>query len=308
MTFLKQRGDNKKMIIEEFISTHKLPSAFKDIALDKYVPLAEQISSHQKSAETTYFVGINGCQGSGKSTLSDFIKVYIEHEFKQSVTIMSLDDFYFSQAQRRNLADKVHPLLKTRGVPGTHDTQLAKNALEGLATGSFPVIIPRFNKATDNPFEKDQWTHVDKAVDIVIFEGWCWGVEAQAADQLNQPINALEKTQDKNGTWRQYVNTQLNLHYQPLYDFMNMWVMFKAPSFSDVYAWRLEQEEKLAAALAANSDQSGVMNAAQIMNFIQYYQRLTTHCLDTLPSRCHHVFELDSTRKIVAHKTKVIHD
>ena len=36
------------------------------------------------------------------------------------------DDFYLTQAQRQDLAQQIHPLLKSRGVPGTHDVPLAK--------------------------------------------------------------------------------------------------------------------------------------------------------------------------------------
>lgn len=302
------------MTIDTFISNHRLPSSFKTIVNEYFIPLANEIKEHHNGAKLPYFVGVNGCQGSGKSTLSEFLKTYIEAEYHLSVEVMSLDDFYYSQAEREILARDIHPLFKTRGVPATHNTQLAKNALKGLKDNTLPVTIPRFNKATDNPYPKEEWTYLSSNVDIVIFEGWCWGVEPQNTDALTLAVNALEEQQDTQGLWRNYVNSQLSLHYQPLYKLMDMWVMFKAPSFDDVYAWRLEQEEKLSASIQNKHDgkSSGVMSPAAILAFIQHYQRLTEHCLRTLPAKCDHVFELDSKRNIVAHiqadQTKGKHD
>ena len=84
--------------------------------------------------------------------------------------------------------------------------------------------------------------------------------------------------------------------------------MLKAPCFEDVYAWRLEQEQKLILSTAkANDDKSGTMDEQQIQRFIQHYQRLTEHALITLPNTCDHVFELNSARAITAHKIKDVY-
>ncbi|MEO9945340.1 MAG: P-loop NTPase fold protein [Paraglaciecola sp.] len=293
-------------MISEFIKQHKLSDAFKDIATQYYIPLAEEISSHHKSAQNTYFVGINGSQGSGKSTLSEFIKAYLTEAHSLNVVVMSLDDFYFSHAKRHSLAANIHPLLQTRGVPGTHNMEQAQTVLNALRQ-QLPATVPRFNKATDDPHPTANWTTISEPIDVVIFEGWCWGVHAQTAEQLKTPVNKLESEQDKEAIWRTYANTQLSLHYATLYSYMNKWVMLSAPSFEDVYAWRLEQEQKLIAA-SGSGNHSGLMNEQQILDFIQYYQRLTEHGLNTLPATCDHVFKLNSKRKIVEHIKKDVHE
>ena len=71
-------------------------------------------------------IGINGAQGSGKSTLADYIKSYMCAEGHSAVSL-SLDDFYLTREERFQLSRDTHPLLATRGVPGTHDTALAIN-------------------------------------------------------------------------------------------------------------------------------------------------------------------------------------
>ncbi|PKG99695.1 kinase [Paraglaciecola sp. MB-3u-78] len=292
-------------MISTFINKNKLSNDFTSIAKDYFIPLAEEIKTHQSSATTTYFVGINGSQGSGKSTLSAFLKDYLTDTYGMNVVVMSLDDFYFSQIERKIVAADVHPLFTTRGVPGTHNMRQAKTVMHDLKHQQ-PTTIPRFNKATDNPHPTSSWTKVSSAVDIVIFEGWCWGVEPQTSKQLKQPVNALETIEDEHADWRNHVNLQLSLHYKPLYNWMDKWVMLKAPCFEDIYAWRLEQEQKLNAA-TTHDDKSGIMNEQQIQRFIQHYQRLTEHALNTLPNICDHVFELNFERAITAHKIKAIH-
>lgn len=292
-------------MINTFINKNKLSGDFTKIAEGYFIPLAEEINAHQLGAKSTYFVGVNGSQGSGKSTLSEFLKDYLTETYAVNVVVMSLDDFYFSRIERQIIAADVHPLFATRGVPGTHNMCLAKTVLHALQ-GQQPTTIPRFNKATDDPHPSSVWTKVSSAVDVVIFEGWCWGVEPQTYEQLTHPVNTFEATEDVNGDWRNHANLQLSLYYQPLYSLMDKWVMLKAPSFADVYSWRLEQEQKLNAA-TDSLHKSGIMNEQQIQRFIQHYQRLTEHALNTLPNRCDHVFELNSARAITAHKIKAAH-
>ncbi|MFT6776642.1 MAG: D-glycerate 3-kinase [Paraglaciecola sp.] len=294
-------------MISKFISKNNLSSGFYEVAENYFIPLAEEIKAHQFSAAKPYFVGINGSQGSGKSTLSEFLKDYLAKTYAMKVVVMSLDDFYFSRIDRQIIAADVHPLFMTRGVPGTHNMCQAKTVLHALKHQQ-STTIPRFNKATDDPHPISAWTEVPCAVDVVIFEGWCWGVEPQTPEQLSIPANEFEATEDDSAHWRNHANLQLSVHYQSLYSLMDKWVMLKAASFKDVYVWRLEQEQKLILSTATGSDdKSGIMDEQQIQHFIQHYQRLTEHSLKTLPNTCDHVFELNSARVINKHKIKAVH-
>lgn len=294
-------------MLSNFITKHKLDKGFIETAEQWYMPLAEKLKTQQKGAAKTYYVGISGCQGSGKSTLAQFIKSYLQNFYQLNVVVLSLDDFYLSQSQRLAMSVQIHPLFATRGVPGTHDMSLAKQILVDLAVKDKQITLPRFNKATDNPHPQEEWPIITTPVDMVIFEGWCWGVPAQSKDLLLNPVNELEKQRDELAVWRNYANQKLANDYQPLYQLMDYWLMFKAPSFEDVYAWRLEQEQKLRLVHTETGvtrgtpekDTSGLMNSEQIQDFIQYHQRLTEYALLELPANCNTVFELDSKRKII---------
>ncbi|MFT6897459.1 MAG: D-glycerate 3-kinase [Paraglaciecola sp.] len=290
-------------MLTEFTTKHKLGKAFLDTARKWYVPLAEKLRQHQLGAKKTFYVGLNGSQGSGKSTLADFLKTYLHDKYQLNVIVMSLDDFYLDQSRRLALSIKVHPLFTTRGVPGTHNIAHAKQLLIDLGKTHKSLALPKFDKATDNPQPEKSWPTTQTPVDIVIFEGWCWGVEAQDDASLSTAINELERCEDETAVWRRYVNRQLATRYQPLYPLMDFWIMLKAPSFEDVYAWRVEQEQKLIAA-TPDVNAQGLMSPKQISRFIQYYQRLTEHSLHTLADKCDWVFELDSARHIVRAKSR----
>lgn len=289
------------MDIHGFLATHQLPSSYAEIAQKWFTPLCERLLKHQEGASKPFVVGINGCQGSGKSTLTSFIEAFLTSVHGKRIVSLSIDDFYLDQSQRNALAIKVHPLLKTRGVPGTHDTTLALTTLRQLDSGQ-PTALPRFNKATDNPQPKAQWPVVSESPDFVILEGWCVGVPAQSADDVKRPINHLEEVDDPLGIWRSFVNTELAGEYQALFNKIDYSVMLKAPSFDCVYQWRLEQEHKLAASVQDKG--AGIMSDEEVANFVQHYQRITEHALDCLPDTCDTVFKLDSTRTITEQDVK----
>lgn len=285
------------MVIADFIKKNNLPDDFKQLIEVRFLPLIQRIITQSKENKSPYFIGINGCQGSGKSTLSAFISQYLTCTYSLKVVVMSLDDFYLCQYERKKIADNIHPMFNTRGVPGTHDTQKLTSVLRQLTEQSSNITIPTFNKATDEPNDKNTWQYINEPMDIVIIEGWCWGVAPQEDNQLIEPINTLERDNDSQGIWRSYVNQQLTSYYQPLYTTINYWVVLQAPSFDCVYRWRLEQEQKLAQSLPM-AEQLKVMNAAKVLNFTQYFQRLTEHGIKTLVNIADTTLFLDENRKI----------
>ncbi|MBL1418666.1 MAG: hypothetical protein COB27_017555 [Moritella sp.] len=291
-------------MLDQFIQRHQLDADYLTHASEYFSSALLSIVSHQKQAKKTFIVGINGCQGSGKSTLADYLGTRLSSEFDLNVAVLSLDDFYYSNKQRNELANQIHPLLRTRGVPGTHDMNLAKATLDKLcagATADSPVLLPRFNKFADNPYPESEWPIVDRSIDVIILEGWCLGVQPQLMKDLIYPINKLEATKDKYGIWRSYVNQQLKQNYQGFYQRIDHWLMLKAPSFDSVQAWRFEQENKRQA-LQQNTDhkqQETFMTSAEVRNFTAYFQRITEQCLATLPNQCDWVYELDNKRNIV---------
>lgn len=164
--------------------------------------------------------------------------------YDRRVCLLSIDDLYLGRDARRELAAKVHPLLITRGVPGTHNLPLALQLFAQLkkAAPTQVTLVPRFNKALDDCEPKTRWEPFTGRPDIIIFEGWCVGARAQPQKALQEPVNALEAKEDPDGIWRRYVNEKLKA-YQELFQQIDLLVMLKAPSFDQVLEWRQLQEK-----------------------------------------------------------------
>ncbi len=240
--------------MSDFLSRHRLPAEFRRIAEQHYLPLAKRLPQI-RDGKRQLLLGVNGAQGTGKSTLADFLRLATESIFDWNVAVLSIDDFYFTLAERKALAKDVHPLLKTRGVPGTHDTDMLARYLERLQQleEGERIALPRFDKAIDDRADESRWPVVKGPIDLVILEGWCVGTVAQSDAELQQPVNALERDEDPDGAWRRYVNDQLRAKYEPIFNKLDALIFIGAPNFDAILRWRLEQEDKLAAASPSNS-------------------------------------------------------
>ena len=289
-----------------FRDKHQLPESFSRTESEFYVPLGqwvEQRLSERKGSEP-FVLGINGAQGTGKSTLADYIREYLAGAHDRYTAVLSIDDLYLTRTQRQVLAKEFHPLLETRGVPGTHDVELGLEViglLKRLEQGQ-RVLVPRFDKSTDDRFPESEWTKVSDPVDLIIFEGWCVGSEAVVDDELLTPINDLEANEDPSGVWRRYVNQQLKEIYPPLFEMLDALVFMSAPDFDCVLRWRTDQEGKLAAGASEREAHvmTHVMTQAQIERFIQHYERITRQNLILLATRADVRLELGQDHQVVA--------
>jgi D-glycerate 3-kinase len=105
-------------------------------------------------------------------------------------------------------------------------------------------VIPRFDKSTDDVADKTLWQSIESPCDLIVLEGWCVGTPAQTPDALKHASNELERSQDGEHIWRNYVNQTLDDEYQAIFAKIDYLVMLKAPSFDCIYRWRLTQLTK----------------------------------------------------------------
>lgn len=290
--------DMKAELLPRFVASHHLPQSYLATASQWFLPLAEQLRKAVTERDLKV-LGVVGTQGSGKSTLAALLEVLLSQSCGLRVATLSLDDFYLTREQRRALAEQVHPLLATRGVPGTHDIPLALRTIENLLNHSGATAVVRFDKARDDRKPEAQWDPIGSPVDLVILEGWCLGTKSQSEAELGRPVNTLEEREDSDGRWRRYVNQALQEDYRPLFQLIDLLILLQAPSFDCVYHWRRQQEQKLR---AAAGDQ--IMSDSHLERFIQHYERITRHSLNTLPHEADIVFELDAGQDITARHDK----
>jgi D-glycerate 3-kinase len=246
-----------------------------------------------------YILGLSGLQGSGKSTLARVIKAQAQVR-GWPTEILSLDDFYYARSEREALGQQIHPLLRTRGVPGTHEIELLLSVLAAMPSASdkLPVTHPRFDKGRDTRISPSRWPRITHPPRLVIVEGWALGIRPQLQAALAAPINELERKEDLDGSWRHWVNKQLR-GYQPLWRKFDALIVLQAPSWGIVRRWRGEQEQDLLARHAPLA-----MDAVAMERFLAHFVRLSRLALATLPALADSCVEYDDER----HVTGLSHD
>jgi len=276
----KNKFKNKKKMIKSFL-----------------IPISFWIANKIQKKKP-YIVGLAGGQGTGKTTISSIISIILRKYFKLNVFTISIDDFYKTRKERLILSQKVHPSLMTRGVPGTHDTNIMLDFFKKVKRKKFRSLkLPKFNKAIDDRCTRKLWYSIKKRPDVVIFEGWCVGAKAEKNNTLIKSVNSLEKLSDEKLTWRKFVNKQLKSKYKQLYDQLNCLLYLKSKNFSLLKQWRIKQEKKLRLK-NKRSNNHKIMNNKEVIKFMQTYQRVTQNMFKNVPKYASIILYLNSNHQI----------
>ena len=258
-----------------------------------YLPICDKLFKLYKSKNRTLLIGLSGSQGSGKSTISQILKIIFHLNFNLNVVSFSIDDFYKTSSERKKMSKSIHPLFMTRGVPGTHDSKMLYNTIKSLLKKKFKSIkIPKFDKSIDDRFKSKYWQMIKKKPDIIIFEGWCVGATPQPFKELKKPMNLLEKAEDTKLTWRKKVNNELKTNYKKIYNLLDKKIYLKVPNFKYVLKWRLLQEKKLRL-----KSKNKAMTDNQIKRFIMFYERVTKNMMKDYKNN-DAIIMIDRTHKI----------
>jgi D-glycerate 3-kinase len=208
-------------------------------------------------------IGVAGAQGSGKTTVCALLAQANQPRFAH----FSLDDVYWSKAEREDVAKLLHPLFATRGPPGTHDLDLAIGTIVALrhASADSDVKLPRFDKLRDEPAPKADWPTYHGRPEAILIDGWCIGALAPAR---GRPLNAVEAI-DSDGKWRDAQDVYLREDYAAFFALFDAIVYLQPPSWEIVRGWRGQQEEHmLRRAMTAEE-------SARLDRFLMHYERIT---------------------------------
>ena len=276
----KEKFKNKEKMIKSFL-----------------IPVSFWIASKTKS-KRPFIIGLGGGQGTGKTTITSIISIVLKKYFKLNVFKISIDDFYKTRKERFLLSKKLHPLLMSRGVPGTHDINIMLDFFKKVKKSKFKSLkLPKFNKAIDDRCKKKLWYSIKKRPDVIIFEGWCVGARAEKNNTLKKAINSLEKIDDLKLLWRKFVNQQLKSKYKKLYNHLNCLLYLKVKNFSLLQRWRLKQEKKLWLKNKKLSNNK-IMSKKEVIRFMQTYQRVTQNMLKGAPKYASIILNLNSNHQI----------
>ena len=293
--FLKVKNDYLKFLSKEKIFDKSRATKIKSLK-KTYIPISFWIENKYKKKGKTLFLGFSGGQGSGKTTVAKILKIILKKFFKREIYVSSIDDFYKTLKDRNEMSHTIHPLFKTRGVPGTHDVSLVKKFFDFIKKKNFKKFkLPKFDKSMDHRLKKKYWSNIKKRPEIVILEGWCVGAKPQSNSIINKPINVLEKYEDKHLIWRKYANEKLKKEYKKLFAMIDHFIFMKIPNFNVVYEWRLLQESKLR---KKSHSSKKIMSYNEIKRFIMFYERITLQMIKDLSKSASVVIFLKTNHKI----------
>ncbi len=247
--------------------------------MDADVPPPSSLSAalrdhmHEKIEQGHRVLFISGSQGIGKSTSLAYVASQIPN-----AVVLSIDDFYLTKSARSELASAIHPLLQTRGAPGTHAVSELIDTIQFLraAEQDSEILVPVFDKPSDDRKPKEHWRKLKGEPSVIILEGWLLGVLPDISSMTSPPINKVEQS-DKNGAWRNYQEAQLSGPYAELWDLADSFIHLEAPNFETVQKWRIQQEETNLGIPRGALPQK---RREWVMSFILYYERLTRRMLE----------------------------
>ncbi|PGH15045.1 hypothetical protein AJ80_05670 [Polytolypa hystricis UAMH7299] len=257
----------------------------------------EQLDAHNKRHANNpdappFFLGLNGIQGAGKTTLVTILRSTLSSPPYNLPTItFSLDDIYLTRADQLALAaaHPSNPLLQHRGQPSTHDVPLGKQVFASLRQ-YLPTRIPLYDKSAfhgqGDRVPVEQWETVNdvsngqERVKVVIFEGWCVGFRARSEDDVREAWEDAVRKRDEAGDNKEggykgrlgYVrcedvrdiNEALRA-YDEFTDQLDAFIHIDAEDTHYVYDWRQEQESALRASKGTG------MTVEEVNNFVDGY-------------------------------------
>jgi D-glycerate 3-kinase len=243
---------------------------------DIYFPLLnwvlEQRTKTQPRACPLIF-GLNGPQGSGKSTLtSTWVQVFSQLGIR-AVTL-SIDDFYLTRDAQVALAN-AHPhnsLLQQRGYPGTHDVRLGLEILENLSTlMSGSIRVPIYDKSKyqgqGDRLPEAEWNEIRGPLDLVFLEGWMLGFMPVTDSLIFQKMGAQADSLQVQAF--QEVN-RLLIPYEAWYQRFDAFIQLVPKEIEYVVDWRVEAEARMISKGKAGMNREEI--SAYIQKFILAYQ------------------------------------
>ena len=255
--------------------------------ISKYIlPIIDNIANSKQKK-----ILISGSQGIGKSTLLKIIEKNILKFYEKKILTLSLDDYYLSKKERLILSKKIHPLLITRGVPGTHDINKLIKDIISFQNKKYPIIKPIFDKLKDDRSKKKE--KIIKKADILILEGWCCGSPPIEKKYLYKNINLLEKKEDPHMIWRNFYNQKLKNEYSNLFKLFEKKIFLKSSSFNYVLNWRFKQEKMM-----SERNNKKIMNKKELEYFISHYEKITKFMIRVLPKKADIVIKIDKNQRI----------
>ncbi|MBD3249135.1 hypothetical protein GF336_03760 [Candidatus Woesearchaeota archaeon] len=219
----------------------------------------------------TSIIGIQGGQGTGKTTLVKYLKNILDKLNYSSISF-SIDDFYKSYDERTSLAKKFkdNPFYQiARGMPGTHRIEYLSEVFDKIKKGE-KFKIPIFDKSLhDAAGDISGEVKAEKRPDFVFFEGWILGMPCIEPKELLK----ICRNHDVDTSWFDVSDLKDMMNfcsgYERLWDYLDMFIVLKAEELELHYKWRYEQEVSL------KKKKGKGMSKEEVYDFVKHYIPIT---------------------------------
>jgi len=236
---------------------------------------------HAQNPSRPFFIGLNGVQGAGKSTLVSALAERLQMTEHLETLVCSIDDLYLTHEDQEKLAREHadNPLVQHRGEPGTHDMALARELFTALLAGQ-PIAVPRYDKSAHNGrgdrVPVSEWKLVNgpsqPKIQVIIFEGWCVGFRSLSSGEVAQKRAASASASSFAVTTLHkykledllFVNDRL-AEYDVVTDAFDAFIHIDAEETGFVYEWRLQQERAL------RQEKGAGMTDGEVIKFVDGY-------------------------------------
>jgi len=172
-----------------------------------------------------------------------------------------------------------HPdnrLLSGRGLPGTHDLDLARSTLKSVLDcnrSDRPLELPIFDKSRNQGKgdRSSSTVSVETPIDVFILEGWSMGFQPLGEDELTQRYQEALSSQEASGPEHLksaflshslqsllQVDEYLAAASKVLYPPFSLLIEIRPESYTYVYDWRRQQEHHMIAARGTGMSDSEV--------------------------------------------------
>ena len=110
-------SDLKKKYLQFIRKQEIIGEKFKDKQkqlTNFYLPFCHKIFKLFKSKNRPLLLSLSGGQGSGKSTVAQILKLIFYSKFKLNVVCFSIDDFYKTASERKNVKTNTSSIFNKR--------------------------------------------------------------------------------------------------------------------------------------------------------------------------------------------------
>lgn len=190
-------------------------------------------------------VGVSGCQGSGKTTLTNKAAQSLNDQGIATIAI-SIDDFYLPHADQVRLAARGNPLWQKRGLFASHDVDSIIKVLQDLKNGR-DTVVPIYDKSQFNgQGDRVGVRRVTGQYKAILIEGWCLGFCSIGKPAIEKALEGPGFPATKLYKLADLAEIDDAMHaYEPIWSALDLTVYLRPEKLDFVYAWRLQQEHDM---------------------------------------------------------------